>query len=94
MCACAAKEAEYCATVTDGQRRETKEKYLRKSYNDLRTKGKVSKSKINIMTVYESKGLEFTAVAVIPDNLTNSELYIAYTRALKSLAIVRGKESK
>ena len=73
---------------------ETKEKYLRKSYNDLGTKGKVSKSKINIMTVYESKGLEFTAVAVIPDNLTNSELYIAYTRALKSLAIVRGKESK
>ena len=73
---------------------ETKEKYLRKSYNDLGMKGKVSKSKINIMTVYESKGLEFTAVAVIPDNLTNSELYIAYTRALKSLAIVRGKESK
>lgn len=40
------------------------------------------------MTVYESKGLEFTSVAVIPDNMTPNEKYIAYTRALKELAIV------
>ena len=73
---------------------ENKEKYIRKSYNDLTQKGKVSKTKINIMTVYESKGLEFTTVAVIPDGLSKSELYIAYTRALKELAIVRGKENK
>ena len=69
---------------------ENKEKYLRKSYNCLAEKGKVSKNKINFMTVYESKGLEFTSVAVIPDGMMKNEEYIAYTRALKSLAIVRG----
>ncbi len=71
-----------------------KEKYLRKSYNDLSQKGKVSKTKINIMTVYESKGLEFTTVAVIPDGLSRSELYIACTRALKELTVLRTKENK
>ena len=67
---------------------KTKEEYLRKSYNDLRVKGKVSRSKINIMTVYESKGLEFTAVAVVEEGLSDSEKYIAYTRALNDLAVV------
>lgn len=68
---------------------ENKAEYLRKSYNDLAEKGKVSRSKVNVMTVYESKGLEFTSVAVVPDGLSQSELYIAYTRALKHLAVVR-----
>ncbi len=67
---------------------DKKELLMRKSYNDLSQKGKVSRSKINIMTVYESKGLEFTSVAVLPDGLSESELYIAYTRALKELAII------
>ena len=40
------------------------------------------------MTVYESKGLEFTNVAVIPAHMTENEKYIACTRALKELAIV------
>ncbi len=71
---------------------ETKEEYMRKSYNDLAVKGKVSRSKINIMTVYESKGLEFSSVVVIPDGLTKSEMYIACTRALKELAVVQTKE--
>ena len=65
-----------------------KEKYLRKSYNDLAAKGKVSRSKINVMTVYESKGLEFTSVVVVNKGLSESERYIAYTRALKELAVV------
>ncbi len=71
---------------------EMKEELLRKSYNDLSHTGKVSRSKINIMTVYESKGLEFTSVAVLPDGLSESELYIAYTRALKELAIIEKKK--
>ncbi len=71
-----------------------KEIYVRKSYNDAGTKGKVSKSKINVMTVYESKGLEFSSVAVADSNMTDSEKYIAYTRALKELAIIEPKESK
>ncbi len=40
------------------------------------------------MTVYESKGLEFTAVAVVDEDMTDNEKYIAYTRALKELAII------
>ncbi len=67
---------------------EKKAELLRKSYNELSIKGKVSRSKINLMTVYESKGLEFTSVAVLPDGLSPSELYIAYTRALKELAVI------
>ena len=65
-----------------------KERYLRKTYNDLGQKGKVSRSKINIMTVYESKGLEFTSVVVATKGMSDSEKYIAYTRALKELAVV------
>ncbi len=65
-----------------------KEFFMRKSYNDLGMKGKVSRSKINIMTVYESKGLEFTSVVVATKGMTDSEKYIAYTRALKELAVI------
>lgn len=63
--------------------------YARKSYNILRETGKISKIKINVMTVYESKGLEFTAVAVADGDMTDNEKYIAYTRALKELALIR-----
>ncbi len=65
------------------------ESYSRKSYNILRETGKISKTKINVMTVYESKGLEFTAVAVDDGDMTDNEKYIAYTRALKELALIR-----
>ena len=63
--------------------------YSRKTYNILRSTGKISKTKINVMTVYESKGLEFTAVAVADEDMTDNEKYIAYTRALKELALIR-----
>lgn len=65
-----------------------KEEYLRKSYNDVGEKGAVSRSKINVMSVYESKGLEFTSVVVVDKGLSNSEKYIAYTRALNELAVI------
>ena len=65
------------------------EKYSRKSYNRIGETGKISKTKINVMTVYESKGLEFTAVAVADGDMTENEKYIAYTRALKELAIIK-----
>ncbi len=63
--------------------------FSKKSYNVLRETGKISKSKINVMTVYESKGLEFTAVAVADEDMTDNEKYIACTRALKELALIR-----
>ena len=68
---------------------ENREKYFRKSYNSLKDKGKVSQTKVNFMTVYESKGLEFSSVVVIADGMLPSEKYIAYTRALKDLAVLK-----
>ena len=67
---------------------KNKDEYIRKAYSVVSEKGRISRTRINLMTVYESKGLEFTSVAVIPDNMTPNEKYIAYTRALKELAIV------
>ncbi len=63
--------------------------FTKKTYNVVRDSGKISKTKINLLTVYESKGLEFTAVAVADADLSENEKYIAYTRALKDLALVR-----
>ena len=40
------------------------------------------------MSVYESKGLEFSAVAVYTEGMTENEKYIAYTRALRELALI------
>ena len=65
-----------------------RDKYLRKTYNNVASKGKISRTKINVMTVYESKGLEFSSVVVSPKGMSDSEKYIAYTRALKNLAIL------
>ena len=65
-----------------------KEKYMRKAYNDLTRKGVISKTKINLMTVYESKGLEFSSVAVAIEGMTENERYVAYTRALQHLAVI------
>lgn len=67
---------------------EVKAEYARKSYNDIGQKGEVSRSKINLMTVYESKGLEFTSVVVVNKGMSDAEKYIAYTRALNELAII------
>ncbi len=69
------------------------EKYRRKSYNVVGESGRISKARINIMTVYESKGLEFSSVVVADEGMTVHERYIAYTRALKELAVVRENEN-
>ena len=67
---------------------QTKAQYARKSYSVLSERGRISPKKINLMSVYESKGLEFSSVVVIPDGMSANERYIAYTRALKDLAVV------
>ncbi len=70
-----------------------KEEYLplfeKRGYSRLSKAEKISKSQINAMSVYESKGLEFSAVAVYEKGMTDNEKYIAYTRALKDLAIIK-----
>ena len=44
------------------------------------------------MSVYESKGLEFSSVVVIDEGLSDGEKYIAYTRALNELAVIEAKK--
>ena len=63
--------------------------FEKRGYRLLRSGGKLSKTKINVMSVFESKGLEFSAVAVYDEGMTENEKYIAYTRALRELAVVR-----
>ena len=69
-----------------------REEYLplfnRRGYRALSADGKLSKSKINVMSVYESKGLEFSVVAVYDKGMSENEKYVAYTRALRELAVI------
>ena len=71
----------------------TREEYLplfmKRGYSLLRKEGKISKTSVNVMTVYESKGLEFSAVAVYDKDMTDNEKYIALTRALKDLTVIK-----
>ncbi len=62
--------------------------FAKRGFAFLSSGKKVSKSKVNVMTVFESKGLEFSCVAVYDKGMTENEKYIACTRALKELAIV------
>lgn len=62
--------------------------FLKRGFKLLSRDGKLSKNKINVMSVYESKGLEFSAVAVYDKDMTKNEKYIACTRALRELVIV------
>lgn len=47
----------------------------------------VDEKKISVITVEESKGLEFDVVVVIDSQMTMNEQYISYTRALDNLII-------
>ena len=66
----------------------------RSAYNVLSETGELSKKKINLLTVYESKGLEFAAVAVYDEGMSGNERYIAFTRALDFLAVVSPAPAK
>lgn len=48
---------------------------------------KPAESDVAVLTVTESKGLEFDGVLVIEDGMTKNELYVAYTRALDNLFV-------
>lgn len=62
--------------------------YARTYYNMVSRTGKIAKKKINVLTVYESKGLEFAAVAVDERDMSPNEKYIACTRALMHLGLI------
>mgnify|MGYP001623630022 FL=1 len=61
--------------------------FEKRGFGRLSAQG-ASKTRINVMTVFESKGLEFSAVAVLDRGMTENEKYIAYTRALRELAVI------
>ena len=63
--------------------------FKKRGYRLLSEHGRLSKTQINVMSVYESKGLEFSAVAVYDKDMTDNEKYIAYTRALADLVVVK-----
>ena len=56
--------------------------------NLLGPQNPINYKKINLMDVEECKGLEFTAVAVFSEGLSEREFYIACTRALDRLIVV------
>lgn len=49
----------------------------------------VDDNRISVISVETAKGLEFEAAVVIVDHMSNNEKYIAYTRALDQLTVVR-----
>ncbi len=69
-----------------------KEEYLpmltKRGFRRLAAGGTLSKTAVNVMSVYESKGLEFSVVAVFEAGMTEHELYISCTRALSELALI------
>ena len=62
--------------------------FEKRGFRRLPADGKLSRSSVNVLSVFESKGLEFSAVAVFDRGMTRHEKYIACTRALRDLAIV------
>lgn len=51
--------------------------------------GRIDKTKLNVIPVRLVKGLEFEQVYVYDKNLNQNERYVAYSRALASLNIIR-----
>lgn len=54
-------------------------------YNE---EGAIHKNCYNVLTVAQAKGLEFERVIVIDKNMTQNQLYVACTRAIRDLDIV------
>lgn len=67
---------------------------LRNQLNDdIASWDSVDDNKISVISVETAKGLEFEAVVVFIDQMSNNEKYISYTRALDCLTVVRDKFS-
>lgn len=75
--------AEYICLVKGEDEREM-------LYNELENN---SVKNTIVYTVKEAKGLEFSKVAVFDSGMTDNEKYVAYTRALSKLVVVRSRLS-
>lgn len=57
--------------------------------NNVSSSGVIQNSQISLMTVADCKGLEFDTVYVFDFGMSDNEKYVAYTRALDSLFVVK-----
>jgi len=55
--------------------------------------GPIDQKKINIFKIEQVKGLEFHSVGVVENAMADNEKYIAYTRALNSLMVIKLPEN-
>ncbi|MDD6735212.1 MAG: hypothetical protein PUE13_02745, partial [Clostridiales bacterium] len=63
---------------------------LKNLLNDISylSHSKIEDGFISVLTVAETKGLEFDIVYVLPDGMSDNEKYLSYTRALSQLVLL------
>ena len=80
-------------------RKYDKKKFLREfmiTYN-LRIIDNASKDKVSGISIWyvdEAKGIEFDTVFVYIENMSKNEMYVAFTRAINKLVVVKGVLTK
>lgn len=74
-----------CAIIVKDYKHVTVEQWLSLGC----CQGKIQKGLISLLSVEDSKGLEFEDIYVIDDNMSKNEKYISFTRALETLTIVQ-----
>ena len=80
----------FAIIVKDNDTRKKLKKVLSgrvRNISDVSETHSINNSKWNILTVIETKGLEFKEVIVFDNNMSKNEKYITYTRALDKLVI-------
>lgn len=60
-----------------------------KNIRKIRTEKKMRQKEFNLLSVTNVKGLEFETVYVLDKDMIPNEQYVAYTRALKDLTIIK-----
>ena len=67
----------------------SKKRVLDRKDTDIFTYNNISKGKVSVVYVDDIKGIEFDIAFVIEEGMNDNEKYIAYTRALSELYIVK-----
>ena len=82
-----------CAVLWAGRSRATRDKLAELLQDQTVVWDDINDEKLSVAPIEFAKGLEFDAVAVIEDGMTFNEKYVAYTRALDNLFVVRGVQA-
>ena len=84
------KNPEYRTSIIVNRVKESIRSTIIESINEEEVSWyKVDDKKLSVLTVENAKGLEFEAVVVLCDGMEINEQYIAYTRALDHLCVVK-----